>query len=94
MYNKALRLQSCGELLAAEDILQTLIEDNIPQLELQGGLPKTMSTMKYSCYTNLGCIAIKKQDLDNALEYYLIVRRCSLCKYKEMVLMKVFRHLN
>ncbi|GJQ83227.1 hypothetical protein Trydic_g8826 [Trypoxylus dichotomus] len=72
MYNKALRLQSCGELLAAEDILQTLIEDNIPQLESQGGLPKTMSTIKYSCYINLGSIALKKQKLEVALDHYLI----------------------
>lgn len=73
MYNKALRLQSCNELLAAEDILQTLIEDNIPQLESQGGLPKTMCTIKYSCYVNLGSIALKKQKLDTALENYLTV---------------------
>lgn len=73
MYNKALRLQSCGELLAAEDILQTLIEDNIPQLESQGGLPKTMSTIKYSCYVNLGSIALKKQQLKVALDNYIIV---------------------
>ncbi|KRT80855.1 hypothetical protein AMK59_5432, partial [Oryctes borbonicus] len=72
MYHKALRLQSCGELLAAEDILQILIEDNIPQLESQGGLPKTMSTIKYSCYVNLGSIALKKQKLQVALDNFLI----------------------
>ncbi|XP_022907944.2 calcineurin-binding protein cabin-1-like isoform X2 [Onthophagus taurus] len=71
MYNKALRIQSCGDYIAAEDILQTLLNENIPQLEIQGGLPKTMSTIKYSCYVNLGAIAIKQKKLSEALKNYL-----------------------
>lgn len=94
MYNKALRLQSCGELLAAEDILQTLVEENIPQLE-QGGLPKTMSTIKYSCYVNLGAIALKKQKLNVALENYLIVSLFLFFGYTYKSIYNIyFRHLN
>ncbi|RZC42711.1 calcineurin-binding protein cabin-1, partial [Asbolus verrucosus] len=71
LYNKALRLQSADKLAEADEILLNLINENIPQLENHGGLPSSMSTLKYSCYFNLGNIYIKKGDLDNALDYYL-----------------------
>lgn len=73
LYNKALRLQCNNDLNEAEVIVKQLINENIPQLENEGGLPKTMSTLKFSCYTNLGSIAMKKGETQNALESYLLV---------------------
>lgn len=73
MYNKALKLLSKGQLSDSEKILQELIEENIPQLENQGGLPKTMSTIKYSCYINLGRIFSERGNTKDALENYLMV---------------------
>lgn len=73
MYNKALKLLSTGQLSDSEKILQQLIEENIPQLENQGGLPKTMSTIKYSCYINLGRIFSERGSTKDALENYLMV---------------------
>lgn len=73
LYNKALRLQSNEEYLEAEEILLNLIKENIPQLENHGGLPSSMSTLKYSCFVNIGNIYLKKGDADNALDNYLNV---------------------
>lgn len=74
MYNKALKLLSKGQLSDSEKILQQLISENIPQLENQGGLPKTMSTIKYSCYINMGRIFSERKNTSDALESYLMVR--------------------
>lgn len=78
MYNKALKLLSEGHLVESETILIKLITENIPQLENQGGLPKTMSTIKYSCYINLGRILLEKGEINDALEHYLHVRLISI----------------
>lgn len=56
----------------AEQIVKQLVNDNIPQLETEGGLPKTMSTLKFSCLTNLGSIAMKKGETQAALDHYLL----------------------
>ncbi|XP_063910388.1 calcineurin-binding protein cabin-1-like isoform X2 [Zophobas morio] len=71
LYNKALRLQSIENVAEAEEILLNLLNENIPQLENNGGLPSSMSTLKYSCCVNIGNVYVKKGDIDNALEYYL-----------------------
>ncbi|EFA00717.1 hypothetical protein TcasGA2_TC003597 [Tribolium castaneum] len=71
LYNKALRLQSTEDYSEAEEILLNLINENIPQLENHGGLPSSMSTLKYSCYVNIGNIYLKKGNPDNALDHYL-----------------------
>lgn len=71
LYNKALRLQCNNELNEAEEIIKKLINENIPQLESEGGLPKTMSTLKYSCFINLGSISMKKGETKSALDNYL-----------------------
>lgn len=73
LYNKALRLQCNKEFDEAEAIIRQLIKENIPQLEAEGGLPKTMSTLKFSCYTNLGSISMKKGEIKDSLENYLLV---------------------
>ena len=73
LYNKALRLQSIENVAEAEEILLNLLNENIPQLENNGGLPSSMSTLKYSCCVNIGNVYVKKGDIDNALEYYLNV---------------------
>lgn len=75
-YNKALRLQSEANYNEAEEILSSLLEENIPQLESEGGLPSSMSTLKYSCYFNIGNINIKKGEINKALDNYLLV--CTL----------------
>lgn len=73
MYNKALKLLSRGQLNESEEILRHLIDVNIPDLENQGGLPKTMSTIKYSCYINMGRIYLEKGNTKDALDNYLMV---------------------
>lgn len=75
LYNKALRLQCEDDFTEAEKVLLELIEQKIPALENEGGLPKTMGTLKYSCYINLGNIAIKKNDSQSALEHYSSVSK-------------------
>ncbi|KAK5640159.1 hypothetical protein RI129_010970 [Pyrocoelia pectoralis] len=70
LYNTALRLQYNKKYEEAEGLLNQLLQDNIPQLESQGGLPKTMSTLKYSCYMNLGNISKEKNNLESALTNY------------------------
>ncbi|XP_031357687.1 calcineurin-binding protein cabin-1-like isoform X2 [Photinus pyralis] len=70
LYNSALRLQCNKNYEEAEALLNQLLQENIPQLESQGGLPKTMSTLKYSCYTNLGNISKERNNLDSALTNY------------------------
>ncbi|XP_049819856.1 calcineurin-binding protein cabin-1-like isoform X2 [Aethina tumida] len=71
LYNKSLRLRKAGDLQESESILIKLIEENIPLLENNGGLPKSMSTLKYSCYLNLGDIYLNKENIAKALEQYL-----------------------
>lgn len=73
LYNKALRLQGKGELSESESILLKLIGENIPLLENNGGLPKSMSTLKYSCFVNLGNIYLKDDKVNKALESYIMV---------------------
>ncbi|KAJ8933156.1 hypothetical protein NQ314_014183 [Rhamnusium bicolor] len=70
LYNKALRLQAKGEHSESESILLKLIEENIPLLENNGGLPKSMSTLKYSCFVNLGNIYLKENKVIDALDKY------------------------
>lgn len=74
MYNKALKMLSKAQLSESEEILQHLIKENIPQLENQGRLPKTMSTIKYSCYINLGRIFSERGNIKDALDNYLMVK--------------------
>nr|CAI5861584.1 unnamed protein product [Callosobruchus analis] len=76
LYNKALRLQTKGEYDESEAILLKLIEENIPQLENNGGLPKSMSTLKYSCHVNIGNIYLKQDKVSDALEKFLLVCLC------------------
>ncbi|KAF2890687.1 hypothetical protein ILUMI_15486, partial [Ignelater luminosus] len=71
LYNNALRLRCNGDLEESETVLQQILKENIPQLEAQGGLPKTMSTLKYSCYINLGSNAYERDDIKLALDYFL-----------------------
>lgn len=68
-----MRLRCNGDLEESEAVLQQLLKENIPQLETQGGLPKTMSTLKYSCYVNLGSNANERGDIKLALDYFLTV---------------------
>lgn len=81
MYIEALKLLSEGNLAKSQEILTKLLDDNIPQLESQGGLPKTMSTIKYSCNINLGRIALENNEVEHALEKYLIVSIKNLWKF-------------
>ncbi|KAJ8947584.1 hypothetical protein NQ318_010096 [Aromia moschata] len=67
---KALRLLAL-EGSQAESILLKLVDENIPLLENNGGLPKSMSTLKYSCFVNLGNIYLKENKVNEALEKYL-----------------------
>ncbi|XP_076263012.1 calcineurin-binding protein cabin-1-like isoform X2 [Rhynchophorus ferrugineus] len=67
-YNKALRAIASKSYVESEDTLRQLIEKNIPELENNGGLPKSMSTLKYSCYVNLGNIHLKQNNTFKALE--------------------------
>ncbi|XP_056640755.1 calcineurin-binding protein cabin-1-like isoform X2 [Diorhabda sublineata] len=71
LYNKALHLQSEGVYTEAESILSKLIDENIPLLENNGGLPKSMSNLKYSCHINMGNIYLKLDRVNDALEKYL-----------------------
>ncbi|KAJ8969411.1 hypothetical protein NQ317_010319 [Molorchus minor] len=77
LYNKALRLQTQENYSEAEEILLKLTNENIPLLENNGGLPKSMSTLKYSCFMNLGNIYIKGNKVNKALEKYLEGLECS-----------------
>lgn len=55
----------------AEKLLKSLLEEDIPGIEQKGGLPKTMSTFKYSCYLNLGHIFLSQEKKQEALDNYL-----------------------
>lgn len=70
-YNKALRFSAAKEYEEAKSLLITLINDNIPALENQGGLPKSMGTLKYSCYLNIGNIYYSQLNNTHALDNYL-----------------------
>ncbi|CAH0547224.1 unnamed protein product [Brassicogethes aeneus] len=71
LYNKSLRFQKINNIKGSEAILLKLIEENIPLLENNGGLPKSMSTLKFSCYLNLGHVYLKQENTSKALENYL-----------------------
>lgn len=73
LYNDALRLEGSGEFNKSKELLEQLIHNNIPQLETQGGLPKSMCTLKYACHLNLGHIFYEEKNNIKALEYYTIV---------------------
>lgn len=73
LYNKALRLQIEEKYEESEKILSLIIEENIPLLENNGGLPKSMSTLKYSCNVNIGNVLLKQNKVNEALEKYLEV---------------------
>lgn len=73
-YNKALRAIASKCFGESEDTLRQLIEKNIPELENNGGLPKSMSSLKYSCYVNLGDIYLKQNNTFKALEALSHVR--------------------
>ncbi|KAL1517234.1 hypothetical protein ABEB36_001024 [Hypothenemus hampei] len=70
LYNKALRALAQKNYDESATILSRLVEENIPQLENNGGLPKSMSTLKYSCLVNLGNIHLKQDNINNALECF------------------------
>ncbi|XP_050504043.1 calcineurin-binding protein cabin-1 isoform X3 [Diabrotica virgifera virgifera] len=72
LYNKALCLQNEKDFSEAESVLSKLIEENIPLLENNGGLPKSMSNLKYSCHMNIGNIYLKLNRVNEALEKYLL----------------------
>ncbi|CAG9860246.1 unnamed protein product [Phyllotreta striolata] len=72
LYNKALHLQAQEVFSQAESILLKLIDENIPLLENNGGLPKSMSNLKYSCHVNIGNIYLKLNRINDALERYLL----------------------
>lgn len=82
LYNNALRLQNSGQLSEAEDVLLNLLNNNIPQLENDGGLPASMSTLKYSCYVNIGNIYIKDEKPEEALDCYLNVSLKTYTKFQ------------
>ncbi|GLV33874.1 hypothetical protein CBL_11242 [Carabus blaptoides fortunei] len=69
-YNKALKLQCSGNHEEAQTLLQSLLDDDIPVIEKRGGLPKTMSTLKYSCYLNIGTISNVAGSKQKALDYF------------------------
>ncbi|XP_030756514.1 calcineurin-binding protein cabin-1-like isoform X2 [Sitophilus oryzae] len=71
-YNKALRSIAEKNYAVSEQILKELIEENIPKLENNGGLPKSMSTLKYSCYVNLGNTYLSRNNISRALETYTL----------------------
>ncbi|XP_017772871.1 PREDICTED: calcineurin-binding protein cabin-1-like [Nicrophorus vespilloides] len=72
LYNEALRLQCNNNVEKSLENLKKLLDYNIPQLESQGGLPKTMSNIKYSCRINIASIYLQLGDKANALENFLI----------------------
>lgn len=72
LYNKALHLQTEGVYSEAESILGKLIDENIPLLENNGGLPKSMSNLKYSCHVNMGNIYLNLDRVNDALKKYLL----------------------
>lgn len=73
LYNKALRLQAEEKYDDSIELLQKLLEENIPVLEDNGGLPKSMQTLKFSCHTNIGNIKLKLEKVGEALETFLLV---------------------
>ncbi|KAG5899799.1 hypothetical protein JTB14_006132 [Gonioctena quinquepunctata] len=72
LYNKSLRIQREDKWSESESILLKLIEENIPLLENNGGLPKSMSNFKYSCYVNLGNVYLKLDRVNDALDRYML----------------------
>lgn len=66
-----MKLQCNNELDEAQELLQSLLDDDIPEIEQRGGLPKTMATFKYSCYLNIGKIAVLNGCKQKALDSYL-----------------------
>ncbi|CAH1130403.1 unnamed protein product [Ceutorhynchus assimilis] len=70
LYNNALRAQAQKDYEKSASTLVQLLEENIPLLENNGGLPKSMSTLKYSCHVNLGDIYLKQDNPNKALESF------------------------
>lgn len=70
-YNKALKLQCSGDSKEAESLLQSLIDVDIPQIENRGGLPKALSSLKYSCVLNIGIINNRLGNKQKALDYFV-----------------------
>lgn len=54
-------------------MLQKLLDENIPLLEDNGGLPKSMQTLKFSCHINIGNIYLKSDNVSEALDTFLVV---------------------
>lgn len=79
LYNQALRVQADEKYNESKELLQKLLAVNIPLLEDNGGLPKSMQTLKFSCYVNIGNINLKLKRVDDALETFLLVRHYYLC---------------
>lgn len=74
LYNRALRLQAEEKYEEAKVLLNQILEENIPLLEDNGGLPKSMQTIKFSCHINIGNIDLKLNKVSEALETFLLVR--------------------
>ncbi|XP_060519435.1 calcineurin-binding protein cabin-1-like isoform X2 [Cylas formicarius] len=72
LYNKALRAQANKNCSESVEILNGLVSENIPLLENNGGLPKSMASLKFSCYLNLGNNFLHSNDINKALENYLV----------------------
>lgn len=70
-YNKALKLQCSGDYEEAESLLQSLIDVDTPQIENRGGLPKALSSLKYSCVLNIGTIHNGLGNKQKALDYFV-----------------------
>ncbi|XP_066152387.1 calcineurin-binding protein cabin-1-like isoform X2 [Euwallacea fornicatus] len=70
LYNNALRALAQKNFEKSAISLKLLLEENIPQLENNGGLPKSMSTLKYSCYVNLGNIYLSQENINEALDCF------------------------
>lgn len=94
LYNNALRAQAHKEYDKSADILTQLLRENISQLENNGGLPKSMSTLKYSCHVNLGNIYLNQGNINQALESFTSVSFKILLHLRDFFLEMFFRHLN
>lgn len=78
LYNKALRLQAEEKYNDSKELLQKILEENIPLLEDNGGLPKSMQTLRFSCHNNIGNICLKLNDISGALETFLLVSKLKI----------------
>ncbi|XP_050312415.1 calcineurin-binding protein cabin-1-like isoform X8 [Anthonomus grandis grandis] len=71
LYNNALRALTANDNSKCIEILTQILQENIPQLETNGDLPKSMSNLKYSCYLNLGTIHLKGAHNSDALDSFI-----------------------